>query len=95
MNTIIQENFRKNSKINTTYQTFFHQFHIASLFSKSHIKKQKGVPVSKVFQFLFLLPFHHHTGHRTLTLHKNVIEFRKDVMYRFLANPSPEKQDLN
>ena len=88
MNTIIQENFRKNSKINTTYQTFFHQFHIASLFSKSHIKKQKGVPVSKVFQFLFLLPFHHHTGHRTLTLHKNVIEFRKDVMYRFLANPS-------
>jgi hypothetical protein len=41
-----------------------------------------------VFRLLFLLPFHHHTGHRTLTLHPNTIPFRKDVMYRFLSNPS-------
>ena len=88
MNTSIHENVRKNNTMNTSYETFFRQFQLASLFSRSHIKKQKGVPVSRVFRFLFLLPFHHHTGHRTLTLHPNTIPFRKDVMYRFLSNPS-------
>lgn len=84
----IQDNVRKNNTMNTSYETFFRQFQLASLFSRSHIKKQKGVPVSQVFRFLFLLPFHHHTGHRTLTLHRPAIPFRKDVMYRFLSNPS-------
>lgn len=64
---------------------FFHEHRIAALLKLSNIKKEAGIPVIYIFQFLFQIVF---LGRNLSRLLNNASTgFEKDTVYRFLNSP--------
>lgn len=63
--------------------TFFSEYRLASILSKSRITKKAGVPALRLFQFLFALVFSGRDLSWNLEKERNA-GFKKDTVYRFL-----------
>lgn len=82
---ILPEVNGKEKKILDFYSQFFQTFRLSQSLKISRIQKSKGVPITQIFRFIFLLPFTNKTGNRTFDLYGHLCPFHKDVMYRFLS----------
>lgn len=81
MNTIIS-NETNFENINTTkFSSFLKKFEVSKILGKSNFYKEKGVTVSKIFEYLFLLVF---SGKNMFMDMKSSTEIKKDSVYRFL-----------
>ena len=54
----MNESITQNDKqISNSIKRFFTRFHISSVLKASNAYKKKGIPVTELFQYLFLLIF--------------------------------------
>ena len=66
----------------------FKELQITKLLYKANIRKECGIPVLKVFQYIFMLVFHGKNLFRALESKHNDHSISKNTFYRFLSNPS-------
>ena len=64
------------------------ELQIAKLLYKANVRKDCGIPVFKVFQYLFMLVFHGKNLFRALESKHNDHSISKNTFYRFIGNPS-------
>ena len=55
MNKSITQATRNDKQISKFIKNFFTRFHISSVLKASNAYKKKGIPVTEIFQYLFLL----------------------------------------
>lgn len=85
--SITQDN--QNDKVLTErFHIFFKRYHISSALKSSNAYKKRGVSVSAIFQYLFLLAFTNKSLFMSMTLVKDVSTFCKDTVYRFMKMSS-------
>ena len=66
----------------------FKELQITKLLYMANIRKECGIPVLKVFQYIFMLVFHGKNLFRALESKHNDHSISKNTFYRFLSNPS-------
>ena len=81
----IIELFRNNYKLEAhSIKRFFTRFHVSSALKASGTCKKKGIPVTEIFQYLFLLIFSNRSMYMNLITGRNTPVFAKDTVYRFM-----------
>ena len=84
MNTSITQATQNDKQISKSIKRFFTRFHISSALKTSNAYKRKGIPVTEVFQYLFLLIFSNRSMYMSLLTGRNTPDFAKDTVYRFM-----------
>ena len=84
MNTSITQVTQNDKQISNSIKRFFTRFHISSAFKASNAYKKKGIPVTEIFQYLFLLIFSNRSMYMNLLTGRNTPAFAKDTVYRFM-----------
>ena len=84
MNTIITQATQNDKQISKSIKRFFLRFHISSALKESNAYKKRGIPVIKIFQYMFLLIFSNRSMYMSLLTGKNTPDFAKDTVYRFM-----------
>ena len=84
MNTSITQATQNDKQISKSIKRFFTRFHISSALKASNAYKRKGIPVTEVFQYLFLLIFSNRSMYMSLLTGRNTPDFAKDTVYRFM-----------
>ena len=84
MNTIITQATQNDKQISKSIKRFFLRFHISSDLKESNAYKKRGIPVIKIFQYMFLLIFSNRSMYMSLLTGKNTPDFAKDTVYRFM-----------
>lgn len=84
MNSIISA-FSEDLQTYSHVERFFKRFRVLECMKEANIKKVKGFPLARLFQFLFAMIFTHKNFFRHID-EKNTT-FGKDIGYRFLNNP--------
>ena len=84
MNTSITQATQNDKQISKSIKRFFTRFHISSALKASNAYKTKGIPVIEIFQYLFLLIFSNRSMYMSLLTGRNIPEFSKDTVYRFM-----------
>ena len=84
MNPIITQDNQNDNLISQSMKSFFVRFRISSALKASNAYKRKGVPVTAVFQYLFLLVFANRSLQGSLVSGRHTPPFAKDTLYRFL-----------
>lgn len=86
MYKIISQDNQNRNQLRTSVHTFFNRFHVASALKTANAYKNKGIPVSEVFQYLFLLVFSNRSMYMSFLTGNPVPNFGKDTVYRFLSS---------
>ena len=84
MNTSITQANQNDKQISKSIKRFFTRFHISSALKASNAYKRKGIPVTEIFQYLFLLIFSNRSMYMSLLTGRNTPDFAKDTVYRFM-----------
>ena len=84
MNTSITQATQNDKQISKSIKRFFTRFHISSTLKASNAYKRKGIPVTEIFQYLFLLIFSNRSMYMSLLTGRNTPNFAKDTVYRFM-----------
>lgn len=84
MNKSITQANQNDKQISKTIRRFFTRFHVASALKASNAYKKKGIPVSEIFQYLFLLIFSNRSMYMNLLTGRDTPDFAKDTVYRFM-----------
>ena len=84
MNTSITQATQNDKQISKSIKRFFTRFHISSALKASNAYKKKGIPVTEIFQYLFLLIFSNRSMYMSLLTGRNTPDFAKDTVYRFM-----------
>ena len=84
MNTIITQATQNDKQISKSIKRFF--FKIPYFLSLERIQRlqKRGIPVIKIFQYMFLLIFSNRSMYMSLLTGKNTPDFAKDTVYRFM-----------
>ena len=84
MNKSITQATQNDKQISKSIKRFFTRFHISSALKASNAYKKKGIPVTEIFQYLFLLIFSNRSMYMNLITGRNTPAFAKDTVYRFM-----------
>ena len=84
MNKSITQATQDDKQISKSIKRFFGRFHISSALKASNAYKKKGIPVTEIFQYLFLLIFSNISMYMNLSTGRNTPAFAKDTVYRFM-----------
>ena len=84
MNKSITQATQNDKQISQSIKRFFTRFHISSALKASNAYKKKGIPVTEIFQYLFLLIFSNRSMYMNLITGRNTPSFAKDTVYRFM-----------
>ena len=84
MNKSITQATQNDKHISKSIKRFFTRFHISSALKASNAYKKKGIPVTEIFQYLFLLIFSNRSMYMNLITGRNTPAFAKDTVYRFM-----------
>lgn len=84
MNKSITRATQNDKQISKSIKRFFTRFHISSALKASNAYKKKGIPVTEIFQYLFLLIFSNRSMYMNLITGRNTPAFAKDTVYRFM-----------
>ena len=85
MNKSIPQVNQNDKQISKSIKRFFTRFHISSALKASNAYKKKGILVTEIFQYLFLLIFSNRSMYMSLITGRNTPAFAKDTVYRFLV----------
>ncbi len=82
MNSITQAIENENLlKEKTEY--FFHKYDVGEILRASNAYKEKGIPVIKIVQYLFMLVFRNCSMYISMRSGRDTADFDKDTVYRF------------
>lgn len=84
MNKSISQTTQNDKQISKSIKKFFTRFHVSSALKASNAYKKKGIPVTEIFQYLFLLIFSNRSMYMSLLTGRNAPDFAKDTVYRFM-----------
>ena len=84
MNKSITQATQDDKQISKSIKRFFTRFHISSALKVFNTYKKKGIPVTEIFQYLFLLIFSNRSMYMNLITGRNTPGFAKDTVYRFM-----------
>ena len=84
MNKSITQATQNDKQISKSIKRFFTRFHVSSALKSANAYKKKGIPVTEVFQYLFLLIFSNRSMYMDLITCRNTPSFAKDTVYRFM-----------
>ena len=84
MNKSITQATQDDKQISKSIKRFFTRFHVSSALKASNAYKKKGIPVTEIFQYLFLLIFSNRSMYMSLITGRNTPGFAKDSVYRFM-----------
>ena len=84
MNKSITQATQDDNQISKSIKRFFTRFHISSALKASNAYKKKVLPVTEIFQYLFLLIFSNISMYMSLITGHNTPAFAKDTVYRFM-----------
>ena len=84
MNKSITQATQNDKQISKSIKRFFTRFHVSSALKASNAYKKKGIPVTEIFQYLFLLIFSNRSMYMSLITGRNTPGFAKDSVYRFM-----------
>ena len=84
MNKSITQATQDDKQISKSIKRFFTRFHISSALKVSNTYKKKWIPVTEIFQYLFLLIFSNRSMYMNLITGRNTPGFAKDSVYRFM-----------
>ena len=84
MNKSITQATQNDKQISKSIKRFFARFHVSSALKSANAYKKKGIPVTEVFQYLFLLVFSNRSMYMDLITGRNTPAFAKDTVYRFM-----------
>ena len=84
MNKSITQATQNDKQISKSIKRFFTRFHVSSALKPANAYKKKGIPVTEVFQYLFLLVFSNRSMYMDLITGRNTPAFAKDTIYRFM-----------
>ena len=84
MNKSITQATQDDKQISKSIKRFFTRFHVSSALKASNAYKKKGIPVTEIFQYLFLLIFSNRSMYMNLITGRNTPDFAKDTVYRFM-----------
>ena len=84
MNKSITQATQNDKQVSKSIKRFFTRFHISSALKASNAYKKKGIPVTEIFQYLFLLIFSNRSMYMNLITGRNTPAFAKDTVYRFM-----------
>ena len=84
MNKSITQATQNDKQISNSIKRFFTRFHVSSALKASNAYKKKGIPVTEIFQYLFLLIFSNRSMYMSLITGRNTPGFAKDSVYRFM-----------
>ena len=85
---IITQNYENNKKVSSSIMNFFKKYKVSSILKASNAYKTKGIPVIKLFQYLFSLIFANRSMYMNMLTGKHNENFAKDTVYRFLNSTS-------
>lgn len=83
MNKSITQDNQNDKQISKSFKKFFTRFQISSILKEANAYKKKGIPVTEIFQYLFLLIFSNRSMYMNLISGRNTPSFAKDTVYRF------------
>ena len=85
MNKSITQVTQNDKQISKSIKGFFTRFgSVSSALKASNAYKKKGIPVTEIFQYLFLLIFSNRSMYMNLITGRNTPTFAKDTVYRFI-----------
>ena len=84
MNKSITQVTQNDKQISKSIKGFFTRFHVSSVLKASNAYEKKGIPVTEIFQYLFLLIFSNRSMYMNLITGRNTPAFAKDTVYRFI-----------
>ena len=84
MNKSITQATQNDKQISKSIKRFFTRFYVSSALKASNAYKKKGIPVTEIFQYLFLLIFSNRSMYMSLITGRNTPGFAKDSVYRFM-----------
>ena len=84
MNKSITQATQNDKQISKSIKIFFTRFHVSSALKSANAYKKKGIPVTEVFQYIFLLIFSNRSMYMNLITGRNTPDFAKDTVYRFM-----------
>ena len=84
MNKSIIQAAQNDKQISKSIKRFFTRFHVSSALKASNAYKKKGIPVTEIFQYLFLLIFSNRSMYMSLLTERITPDFAKDTVYRFM-----------
>ena len=84
MITSITQATQNDKQISKSIKRFFSRFHVSSALKASNAYKKKGIQVTEIFQYLFLLIFSNRSMYMSLLTGRNTPDFAKDTVYRFM-----------
>ena len=84
MNKSITQATQNDKQVSKSIKRFFTRFHVSSALKSANAYKRKGIPVTEVFQYLFLLIFSNRSMYMDLITCRNTPSFAKDTVYRFM-----------
>ena len=84
MNKSITQVTQNDKQVSKSIKRFFTRFHVSSALKSANAYKKKGIPVTEVFQYLFLLIFSNRSMYMDLITSRNTPSFAKDTVYRFM-----------
>ena len=87
MNKSITQATQNDKQISKSIKRFFTRFHVSSALKSANAYKKKGIPVTEVFRYLFLLVFSNRSMYMDLITGRNTPAFAKDTVYRFMKMP--------
>lgn len=84
MNNSITQDNQNDNQISKSIRRFFTRFHLSSTLKAANAYKKKGISVTLIFQYLFLLIFSNRSMYMNLLIGKDTPDFAKDTVYRFM-----------
>ena len=84
MNNSITQDNQNDNQISKSIRKFFIRFHLSSALKAANAYKKKGISVTLIFQYLFLLIFTNRSMYMNLLIGKDIPDFGKDTVYRFM-----------
>lgn len=84
MSKSITQATQNDKQISKSIKRFFTRFHVSSALKSANAYKKKGIPVTEVFQYLFLLVFSNRSMYMDRITGRNTPSFAKDTVYRFM-----------
>ena len=80
----MNKSITQDNQISKSIRRFFTRFHLSSALKDANAYKKKGTSATLIFQYLFLLIFSNRSMYMNLLIGKDVPDFAKDTVYRFM-----------
>ena len=86
MTNIIPQNQTEDNRTTEEIRYFFNKFRVVNALSMANANKIRGVQISQIFQYLFILVFSNRSMYMDMITGKNKPDFGKDAVYRFMSS---------